>query len=285
MTPPSVSIVLPCYRAAAEAHRSIAELHRHFATASVDWEIIVVDDGGLDFPASPGRMGHRVRLIQFPTNRGKGAAVRAGMLAARGGVRIFTDVDLPYGVDSISSIMEYIVRRGFHAVIGDRTLPGSSYATQVSLGRRIASSAFSTFAGRMVTGSFFDTQCGLKGFRGDVADHLFPLLRLTRFTFDVELIYLCLRHKLDIKRVPVQLQRNTTSSVRLLRDSMQGVLDVCRIRYHQAVGNYQSEALTQIVTNDFIAAAAADNGFVRTSPPHQPGVAASKSTEDNRSSP
>jgi dolichyl-phosphate beta-glucosyltransferase len=248
---PTVSIVLPCYRAGPEALKSVAELRQHFETASIDWEVLIVDDGGLDLQTSAVSDDTRVRLIQFPKNLGKGAAVKAGMLAARGQVRIFTDVDLPYGVAPIFPILEYILERGFHVVIGDRTLPDSQYAKQMPLGRRMASSIFSSFAGRIVTGGFFDTQCGLKGFRGDVAETLFPLLHLTRFTFDVELIYLCLRHKLDIKRIPVQLQRNSSSSVRLWRDSIQGVLDVCRIRYHQVTGRYYSEPLAHIVSKDF----------------------------------
>jgi hypothetical protein len=103
----------------------------------------------------------------------------------------------------------------------------------------------------MVTGGFFDTQCGLKGVRGDVADTLFALQRLERFAFDVEVIYLALYHRLDIKRIPVRLRNNETSSVRLLRDSARGVLDVFRIKYHQVRGDYESAALAALVRDEF----------------------------------
>jgi dolichyl-phosphate beta-glucosyltransferase len=102
-----------------------------------------------------------------------------------------------------------------------------------------------------VTGGFFDTQCGLKGFRGDVAEHLFAAARLNRFAFDVELLYLALVHRLDIKRIPVRLRRNATSSVRLVRDSSRMLLDVLRIKGYQLRGDYRCRALEEIVLADF----------------------------------
>jgi hypothetical protein len=172
------------------------------------------------------------------------------MMTARGSVRIFTDVDLPYGIEAMALMAEYITGRGFHVVIGDRTLPGSSYSSHMKIGRRLASAVFSAFVGRMVTGGFFDTQCGIKAFRGDVADALFPLVRVNRFACDVELVYLSLKHRLDIKRVPVRLQTTTTSSVQLWRDCPRGILDVCRIKFHQARGDYLSPVLDSIVAKD-----------------------------------
>ena len=87
-------------------------------------------------------------------------------------------------------------------VIGDRTFPQSRYETELSFGRRMASAVFSRITNVIVTGGFFDTQCGLKGFRGDVADALFGLQTVNRFAFDVELIYLALKNGLEIKRIP-----------------------------------------------------------------------------------
>jgi hypothetical protein len=125
------------------------------------------------------------------------------------------------------------------------------YLADLPLRRRIASALFSQFVGRVVTGGFFDTQCGLKGMRGDVADELFALQRLERFSFDVELVYLALKHKLDIKRIPVQLRNNETSTVRLLRDASQGVVDVFRIKWHQLRGHYGSALLEEVVRQDY----------------------------------
>ncbi|MGE5865400.1 MAG: hypothetical protein ACM32J_09895, partial [Rhizobacter sp.] len=88
------------------------------------------------------------------------------MRAARGAVRVFTDVDLPYDLELIDVMAWFVRERGYHVVIGDRTLPGSQYRTAIGWQRHLASAVFSTFVGRLVTGGFFDTQCGLKALRG-----------------------------------------------------------------------------------------------------------------------
>jgi glycosyltransferase involved in cell wall biosynthesis len=249
-----LSVVLPCFRAADIARASVDQVRRELDAAGVGWEVVVVDDGGGDFAPDEWHGDPHVRLVRLPVNQGKGAAVRAGMLAARGHVRIFTDVDLPFGTDRFAVIAAYLRDLAFHVVIGDRTLPGSDYRQRLGVPRRLASAVFTGFVGTIVTGGFFDTQCGLKAVRGDVAEVLFPLLRIDRFAFDVELVYVALKHRLDIKRIPVRLINNDTSSVRLLRDSLRGAVDVFRIRYHQLRGWYASPALDRIVRADFEAA-------------------------------
>src|SRR5262249_37202133 len=192
-----------------------------------------------------------VRLVRLPVNRGKGAAVRAGMGAARGAVRVFTDVDLPYALDLLLVIEEYVGRRGFHMVVGDRTLPDSRYGSEINWQRRLASRAFSWFVGKLVTGGFFDTQCGLKGFRADVADQLFKSSRLDGFAFDVEIIYLGLKSRLDIKRIPVHVRNGEGSSVRLVRDSAGMVFDVLKIKPNQMAGRYRSVESDLLFSRDF----------------------------------
>jgi dolichyl-phosphate beta-glucosyltransferase len=110
---------------------------------------------------------------------------------------------------------------------------------------------FSRFVGTFLTGGFFDTQCGFKAFRADVAEALFGMARIDRFAFDVELLYLALLHHLDIKRIPVELRNNETSAVRLVRDSLRMLLDVGRIRLFASRGLYQSPGLAAIVARDF----------------------------------
>lgn len=246
-----LSVVLPCYRAAPLALRSVERLTAFLPQVVPTWEVIIVDDGGHDFAPDAFAKDAGVRLIRLPMNRGKGAAVSHGMRSATGCVRVYTDIDLPYDLELIRPIVRYIRDGGFHVVIGDRTLPASSYRQDIGWKRRLASSLFSHFVGTLVTGGFFDTQCGLKGVRGDVAETLFALQQIERFAFDVEVLYLALYHRLDIKRIPVRLRNNETSSVRLLRDSARGVVDVFRIKYHQIRGDYESAALAAMVSREF----------------------------------
>jgi glycosyltransferase involved in cell wall biosynthesis len=191
-----------------------------------------------------------VKLIRFPENRGKGAAVRAGMLAASGRSRFFTDVDLPFELSVFLPATRYLLDRRYHLVVGDRTLQDSRYHLDIGVKRRAASFLFSQFVSKLVTGGFFDTQCGFKGFRGDVAQALFSRTIIDRFAFDVEVLYLALRHRLDIKRVPVVLRNNETSSVRLVRDSSRMLLDIFRIKAHQVAGHYRDQDLSDLLSRD-----------------------------------
>ena len=251
---PALSIVLPCYRAAALARQSVQRLVQALSGRIPSYEIIVVEDGGHECESAlaglPAGIGGRIRLICLPSNKGKGAAVAAGMKAAHGSVRVFTDIDVPYGTTPIMLIENLVRTRGFHMVIGDRTFPQSRYETELSIARRAASAVFSRITSTLVTGGFFDTQCGLKGFRGDVADVLFGLQKVERFAFDVELLYLALTYGLEIKRIPVMLESNTTSSVRLGRDAVQTFADVARIKLNQLRGYYESEVLRDLVARE-----------------------------------
>jgi glycosyltransferase involved in cell wall biosynthesis len=257
---PALSVILPCYRSAALARQSVLRLDHALAGRVDSYEIIVVDDGFGDCEAALASLvagwGGSIRVITLPENRGKGAAVAAGMRAATGDVRIFTDIDLPYGTTPVMLIENLIRVRRFHMVIGDRTFPQSRYETELSFGRRMASAVFSRITNIIVTGGFFDTQCGLKGFRGDVASVLFNLQTVDRFAFDVELIYLALKHGLEIKRIPVLLEGNMTSSVRLGRDSLQTLIDVVRIKLNQMRGAYANQHLSSLVARECAAASA-----------------------------
>src|SRR5688572_13493293 len=154
MIVPDVSIVLPCFRAAGLANESVQRLQSYLETTGLDWEIIVVDDGGGDFRPADTTVAGVASLVRLDRNCGKGAAVGAGMRVARGRVRIYTDVDLPYDLTLIPVIVSLVLDRRFHVVIGDRTLPDSNYRAELSLGRRLASGVFTQIVGTLVTGGF-----------------------------------------------------------------------------------------------------------------------------------
>lgn len=243
--PVELTVVLPCYRAAAVAARSVDALRpfleRHLPGA---WEILVVDDGGGDFGADWPEAGP-ARLLRLPRNRGKGAAVRAGMLGARGRVRVFTDVDLPYGREALLDIRGRIAG-GAHLAIGDRRLRGASYGP-VAWRRRAASAAFVLCVAALLRQARYDTQCGLKGFAGEVAEAIFTLAVEDGYAFDVEVLYLASRHGARVDRVPVRLRSVAPSEVRLARDAGRMLRAVLRIRRRARAGGYDSQALAALV--------------------------------------
>jgi dolichyl-phosphate beta-glucosyltransferase len=255
MTEAAVSVVLPAYNSAAYIGSSVRTVLDFFARHGIDGQVIVADDGSTDGTAEQVPAYEAVRLVRQERNRGKGAALRLGMQAATGRLRLFTDADLPYGLEPVLSARMYIERRGFHAVIGDRTMPGSVYGS-VGAARGLVSEAASFAFRTLVTGGIYDTQCGFKAFRGDVAAELFRLSDVDRFAVDVELVYLMLKYRLDIKRIPVRLERNTSSSVHVVRDSLLSMRDISRIRLNWARGRYRSPALERILAVDLAMAEA-----------------------------
>jgi glycosyltransferase involved in cell wall biosynthesis len=245
---PAFSLVIPAYNSRSDLAANVARAAAYLDESGIDAEIVVADDGSTDGTPDTVAETDRIRVLHLP-HAGKGAALRAGMRAATGEIRAFTDADLPYGMEAIPLALTYVRDRRYHAVIGDRTLPGSSYEDAGLLRRavsEVASLAFRT----LVTGGIYDTQCGFKVFRGDVAAEVFRLARTDGFAIDVELIYLLLKYRLDVKRIPVRLERNEPSSVRVLRDSSQAFWDIARIRARWAAGRYRSPVLTRLLGAD-----------------------------------
>ena len=245
MTKPAISLVIPAFNSVAYLAANVAIVQAFFEESAMDGEIIVADDGSTDGSAESVPTSERVRVLRLP-HGGKGAAVRAGMAATTGTIAGFTDADLPYGVDPLPLAISYIRDRRYHAVIGDRTLPGSTYES-IGIVRR-AVSEFASFSFRtLVTGGIYDTQCGFKIFQGDVGREVFRLSRTNGFAIDVEVIYLLLKYRLDVKRIPVHLERNAPSSVRVLRDSAIAFRDIAMIRWSWATGRYRSPLLDDLL--------------------------------------
>jgi dolichyl-phosphate beta-glucosyltransferase len=245
MTAADVSLVMPAFNSVAYLSANVDRVKAFYEQAGIDGEVVVADDGSTDGTASSVAESERVRVLRLP-HRGKGAAIRAGMAATTGEISGFTDADLPYGVDPLPLAISYIRDRRYHAVIGDRTLPGSAYASTGLL--RTAVSEFASFSFRtLVTGGIYDTQCGFKLFRGDIGREVFRLSRINGFAIDVELIYLLLKYRLDIKRIPVRLERNESSSVRVVRDSATAFRDIASIRWNWATGRYRTPLLVDLL--------------------------------------
>lgn len=248
MSVPAVSLVMPAYNSVRYIGANVTRASTFFEDAGIDAEVIVADDGSTDGTADAVAARPDVHVLRLP-HRGKGAALRDGMTAATGAIRAFTDADLPYGMDSLPLAISYIRERRYHAVVGDRTLPGSAYESTGWL--RTVVSEVASFAFRtLVTGGIYDTQCGFKVFRGDVAAELFRLSRVRGFAVDVELIYLLLKYRLDLKRIPVRLVRNEPSSVRVVRDSTAAFRDIALIRWNWARGVYRSPALVDLLQDE-----------------------------------
>jgi dolichyl-phosphate beta-glucosyltransferase len=221
-----LSVIIPCYNASELLQQNLPILNEFLQQRSYNYEIILVDDGGNNKIPDSFESHPSIRFLHSGVNRGKGTAVKKGMLAAKGQFRLFTDADLPYELSVIDTILNYLDKKDMHMVAGDRTLQGSQYYGHISQNRELGSKLFRFIAGRFVTGGIHDTQCGIKGFQASTAKELFSRSRINGFAFDAEIYYLALKRNLDIKKIPVKLRSNQGKSVRLIKHGMGMIIDL-----------------------------------------------------------
>lgn len=236
---PRLSLVIPFYNAENFIIQTLEYTSKWIDTLKYEVEVIIVNDGSSDNSKMLvedyiNNYDQRMTFISYKKNRGKGYAVKQGMLIAKGEFRIFTDVDIPCGFEIIDKILYYLGFKEFDVCIGNRRSIHSEYFTNITFTRKLSSILFTGFISRFVVTGIKDTQCGLKGFRGDIADQLFPKLVVNGFGFDIEILYLSYKNEFDIKRIPVTFQGNNISTVRLEKDSLSMLKDVfiLPLRYH-----------------------------------------------------
>lgn len=217
---PTFSLVLPTYNAAAFLGETWAKVQR-FLDDSPGWEVLFVCDGCRDDSV---HLLHsllpddddRARLLWYSPNRGKGYAVRRGLLAARGAYRLFTDVDLAYSFDDVRRVADTLLN-GATVAIASRAHPESRLVLPPQLQgyayrRHLQSQAFAAVMRRLLPLPQLDTQAGLKGLSAAAADLLLPELKCDGFGFDCELLVACLMNGLAVEEVPVTLAFETSAS-------------------------------------------------------------------------
>jgi len=243
-----LSVILPVFNAEAFIQQSLARLEVFLTGGFDSFEIIAVDDGSQDATLARLRAvtSPYISVVSLPQNRGKFAAIKAGVRVAKGSCILFTDADIPYDLEALPYMEQLINGRGFHLAIGDRGLPGSIYRELLPMPRRFCTDIFSHAVRLLVTGGLFDTQCGLKALRADVCREIFDLLTEDRFAADVEMLYIALKYNLEIRRMPVRLQRQGPSTVRSLRDGLKMLLTIVQLRGNWRSGRYRSEVLLNI---------------------------------------
>jgi putative flippase GtrA len=235
------SVVIPAYHAAHEIGPTIARVHAALNGAGVEHEVVVVDDGSGDGTDEAARAGGADQVVVQSQNRGKGAAVRAGVLAARGRTIAFTDADMAYPPEQLVRLLEQ-VEAGWDMVVGSRRHTHTTTLVHARQLRELTGRLFNMFTLVVLLGAYRDTQCGLKAFRSDVAKMLFSKARIDGFAFDVELFHLAERHRLSLVEVPVEVANTEASTVQVGSDAMRMVKDLLRIRQWASAGRYSDPA-------------------------------------------
>src|ERR1700693_6388 len=232
---PPFSVAIPCFNEAARIGDTVRSTLDYLSAESPDSELIVVNDGSTDATSTIVREALAEAKIQthllenFP-NRGKGAGVRACLLAPTTPSGLFFDADLSTPLGEIPKVIEPIARGDVDLAFGSRALDRGLIGTHQPSRREQAGRVFNLIV-RIATGMpFWDTQCGFKAFRLDVCRPILEKAHTIGFAFDVELLFLAHRAGLRLREIPVRWNHAEGSKVRVIHDSLRMLREVIALR-------------------------------------------------------
>jgi len=241
-----LSIVVPAYN---EEHRlppTLERLHAFLAAQPMSWEIVVVDDGSRDATCDVVERAMaaipNLRLARQSPNRGKGAAVRMGMLAARGQIRVMSDADGSMSPDQLPRLLAPILACNAEIAIGSRYAPGAHASSKQPFYRVLWSRLANSMVQRSLVPGVRDTQCGFKAFTAEAARELFRLGRIDGWAFDLEILALARRAGFAIAEVGVEWTDDRRSRVNPLKDMWKVVREAMTIRKNLRRGVYRQPA-------------------------------------------
>ncbi len=231
--PLALTVVIPAFDEARRLPATLGAIRPYLDARGDPYEVLVVDDGSRDEgPAlveARTREWPMLRLLRLPENRGKGAAVRAGMLAGAGRWRLFTDADLSTPITELASLEE-ACRSGADIAIASRALPGSDVAVHQAPHRELMGKTYNRLMQWLVLPGVHDSQCGFKLFTAAAAERCFAQLQCQRFGFDAEVLVRARQAGLRVAEVPVRWENAAGTRVNSVRDSAQMLGDLWRLR-------------------------------------------------------
>jgi glycosyltransferase involved in cell wall biosynthesis len=226
---PELSLVVPAFDEAERIGPTLVAYDDHLAGLGVPYEVVVVDDGSTDGTLDRVRaLGRGIGCMRTPVNRGKGHAVRVGMLAARGAVRVLVDADGATRPDQLPRLLAALVDAD--VAIGSRYVPGASVDKKQPLHRRVWSRLSNVVVQAMLLPGIADTQCGFKAFTAEAATALFSRATIDGWSFDLEVLALARRRGLRVVEVGVHWSDDPRSRMDPLRDAWRNVVELARIR-------------------------------------------------------
>ncbi len=242
-----VSVIVPAYNDQGRLGKTLKRVHEHLSAQTYSWEVLVVLDGPTDRTPTVARsfedtFDGKLRVIHYPANRGKGYAVRTGMLAAAGKVRVFTDADNSTDIHYLEDLRAKM-DKGCDVVISSRDKKDAAGA-----GQTVPQVWFKRQLGNMsnllvqifVVWGIWDTQNGFKGFSAEAADELFARSRIDRFGFDFEVLAIARRLGYRIGIIPI-LWENDTKSLVKFSNYFTTLIELLWVRWNLWTGVYKEK--------------------------------------------
>jgi len=238
---PQISVIIPAYNEVRRLPHTLALVYNYLKSHFNSFELIVVDDGSYDSTADYvddfALQSPEVRLISYVPNKGKGHAVRVGMLAASGDLILFDDADGSSPIEELQKLLDSI-KDGADIAIGSRAKPDEQRTVNALAYRKYLGNTFNVIVQGLLLPGFYDTQCGFKLFKKEMAHDIFSVTRLDRFAFDVEVLYIARLRDYKITEIPINWTNVEGSKVNVFTDSPQMLLEVLGVAVAAWTGRY-----------------------------------------------
>lgn len=245
---PEISIVIPAYNESSRIVGPLGEIAAYLSSEGRSGEVIVVDDGSTDdtsaaataaLDAAPGIAS---QVIRYEENRGKGYAVKRGLLAASADVALFSDADLSTPIEELPKLVDPIRLGHFDLTFGSRAIDRSLIGTHQPWRREQGGKVMNLIIRTMSGLPFSDTQCGFKAFNMTRFRPLLDVMQIDRFGFDVEFLFVANFHGLRLKEIPVRWNDVEGSKVSVFRDTRRMISELSQIRRNARSGAYDKKA-------------------------------------------
>ncbi len=238
---PYLSVVIPAYNEEERLKRAIPAIVAYLQAKNLNFEIVVVNDGSNDGTARVTqdltRTYPMVRLVDLNPNRGKGGAVRAGMLEARGRYVLFTDADQSTPISEVDKLLEKLERDGYDMAIGSRAVPGAEVEMPQVWYRTLAGKLFGLATKVFAIRGVADTQCGFKVMTREVAQKVFSQITSNTAIFDIEMLVVATREGCRVAELPVKWVHDPDTRIPYnLHRALRIWVELFRIRHVQRVG-------------------------------------------------
>ncbi|PIV31775.1 hypothetical protein COS33_01395 [Candidatus Wolfebacteria bacterium CG02_land_8_20_14_3_00_37_12] len=242
---PFLSVIIPAYNEAKRLPLTLVDIDKHLKKADFSYEILIVNDGSIDGTAEIiERFSHimdNLKLIN-QKNTGKGGAVKHGMLEAKGQIRLFMDADNSTAIDQFNKMVPYFSAKGgegYDVVIGSRDVKGAQLMPPQPWYKRLGGNVGNLIIQVLLLPGIWDTQCGFKAFTAEAVEKIFPLIKIKRWGFDVEILSLAKKFGYKIKEIPVIWVNNPISKVSAFA-YLQVLWEVVKIRYWLTTNKYKN---------------------------------------------
>ena len=233
--PPYLSLVIPAYNESSRIGFTLQQTLAYLDQNEYTWEIIVVDDGSTDNTVEvvekQKKQTDTLKVICVSPNRGKGHALKIGMLQARGRYVGFMDADYKTDITCTSDALDQL-NTGNDIVIGSRKMAGTQIDVEPRLYRRMGSLLFNKYIHFLlpILSHYKDTQCGFKFFTQEATQKIFSHSIIERFMFDAEVLYLAQKFSLTVKEIPVRWSSDFDTRTRIIESVVRNTKDLLRIR-------------------------------------------------------